>query len=133
MENFEPEIGQLMFGAPFQEYKTPNFVEAALIMMEGELDRVMWNINQKIYESPFRNTGNDFDSDVFSVHSYNWDDEEQLWNFKYGDFEVSWYKHLGRSSSMNKKISPQEISDMLDTCLKYIVSLDVALDEFEKM
>jgi hypothetical protein len=131
MENLE--LGQLLFGQPFQKNDMSNIVEAALNLIGERLDLVMWNINQKEYNSPFQNTGNKFDSEVFSVHAYSWDDEIQPWNFKYGDFEVSWYKCLGRGSSMNKNISPQEVADMLDACLKYIETLDVDLDDFENV
>ena len=127
------ELGQLFFGQPFQKNKMSNIVLAALNLIEDRLDSAMWNITQKEYNSPFQNTGNNFDSEIFSVHAYSWSDEIQPWNFKYGDFEASWYKCLGRGSTMNKKISLQEVADMLNACLKYIETLDTGLDDFENM
>ncbi len=36
----------------------PEYIIALLFYIEEELDRIMWNIHQEEYDSPFRNSGN---------------------------------------------------------------------------
>jgi hypothetical protein len=117
-KQFEPELGQMVFGQPFKQYEGSELLDAALRAISNELDRVMWNIEQKEYSSPFDNTGNQFECDTFKAHAYSWNDEEdQPWNFKWRDVEVSWYKWSGRGLSTNKPLAPDLISEMLDDCL----------------
>lgn len=115
---FEPELGQMIFGQPHKEHAGSNLLEAALRRLSGELERVMWNIHQRNYASPFDNTGNWFKCDTFEVQAYSWGDDEQPFNFKWRDVEVSWYKYLGRGLSANQELPPTLISEMLDDCLK---------------
>lgn len=114
---YQPELGQLIFGQPYREWGVSNIVDAALCRIRDELDRVMWNINQQEYDSPFGNTGNQFKCDTFEVHAYSWGDDEQPFNFKWRDVEISWYKYLGRGMSANQDIHPARASEMLDDCL----------------
>ncbi len=125
-DSYEPEIGQWAFGQPYKEYRASALLIAALDAIDGELDRIMWNIHQERYESPFGNTGNSFQElDDFQVEAYSWNEEyEQPWNFKCGDIEVSWYKYSGRGTSVNREVLPSEIAQMLDACLS-------ALHEYE--
>jgi hypothetical protein len=117
-KQFEPELGQMVFGQPFKQYEGSELLDAALRAISNELDRVMWNIEQEEYSSPFDNTGNQFECDTFKAHAYSWNDEEdQPWNFKWRDVEVSWYKWSGRGLSTNKPLAPDLISEMLDDCL----------------
>ncbi len=120
MNQYEPEIGQALFGQPHQPFATDSYIEAALQMISEELKRVMWNINQKEYNSPFDNTGNRFECNAFKVHAYSWGDDPQPWNFKWGNIEISWYKHLGRGMSSNKEINPAIAAKMLNQCLETI-------------
>jgi hypothetical protein len=121
MKTFEPELGQMVFGQPFKDHKVSNLVEAALRRIRDELSRVMWNVNQEHYESPFCNTGSDFKCDRFEVQAYSWGDEEQPFNFKWRGVEISWYKYLGRGMSANTAISALTASEMLDDCLDALV------------
>jgi hypothetical protein len=106
--------------------KCPEWLEAFLEHIETELERVMWNKNQKEYQSPFRNTGNSFENDVFLVRAYDWgwDYADTLHipapvNFlwKTGQLEVRWYKHLGRLPELNREVTPDEGIQMLDECI----------------
>lgn len=115
---YQPELGQMIFGQPFKEHAVSNLVDAALCHIRDELDRVMWNVNQREYDSPFGNTGNTFKCDTFEVHAYSWGDDEQPYNFKWRGIEISWYKYLGRGMSANAIITPATVSEMLDDCLK---------------
>jgi len=126
MSEFEPELGQLVYGQPYKPYAVPDIVEAALCFVRDKLDNAMWNINQEEYASPFGNTGNVFKCDTFEVHAYSWGDDEQLFNFKWRDVEISWYKYLGRGMSANMEISPQLASEMLDDCLAAIERYEAA-------
>lgn len=97
----------------------PEYIVALLFYIEEELDRIMRNIHQEEYDSPFRNSGNvkGFKTDVFEVHAYDWGDEPQPFNFKYGDIEISWYKHLRRGTVCNRQITPKEAVKMFNDCM----------------
>lgn len=125
MSNYQPELGQAAFGQPYKERDCPDYVEAALIMIREELERVLHNTTDSNYSNPFDNSGGEFKCEEFEACAYSWSDDEQLYNFKWRDIEISWYKYLGRGMSMNKKLTPQVCSTMLTRCLK-------ALLEYEK-
>ncbi len=118
MNEYEPELGQVAFGQPFKQYEASNLLIASLDAIKEELARVYWNKHQKQIEDPFGNYAGKYKNDIFEVESYSWNDEvEQPYNFKYKDIEISWYKYLGRGTSVNKELLPQEINDMLNDCL----------------
>lgn len=121
------ELGNLMFNTnKNQQYECPRWIVALLNELDNQLDRVMWNIHQEEYQSPFENTANSFKNDVFKVQAYGWsDDIEQPYNFKCGDIEISWYKYLGRDTTINGEYEPQVIIDMFNKCLKSILNMDV--------
>ena len=121
------ELGNLMFNTnKNQQYECPRWIVALLKELDNQLDRVMWNNTQKEYPSPFENTANSFKNDVFEVQAYNWsDDIEQPYNFKCGDIEISWYKYLGRDTTINDEYEPQVIIDMFNKCLQSILDMDV--------
>jgi len=115
----KPELGQMMFGQPFQEETASNLLIAALQMIREEVARVEWNKRQEQYD-PFERSQM-YANPVFAVEGYSWDEDyEQPWNFKYKDIEVSWYKHLGRSTSVNRIITPDEINTMLNDCIAHM-------------
>lgn len=110
--------------------EVPNYVQAAFRQIDEELSRVMWNINQEEFDSPFDNTGNKFKNDVFEVEAYSWDEEyDQKYNFKWGDYKVRWYKHSRRDPEANRFISPEECAQMLDECLESIIKMDIDEDD----
>lgn len=122
---YQPELGQMCFGQPWKQYEGSDLLEAALQFISYRLETVMWNIHQKEYASPFSNTGERFDCDTFSAHAYSWnDEEEQPWNFKWKDVEISWYKHCGRGLSVNQELKPDRISEMLVDCLAALNVMD---------
>ena len=119
MANYEPGLGQAIFGQPWKQYECPEWLIAILDYIEAELIRVYCNINQKEINNPFRNTGGKFKNNVMEVEAYSWDDEkEQKYNFKWREIEISWYKWSGRGTSINKEVTPEEGIEMLNDCLK---------------
>ena len=117
--DYEPELGQAVFGQPHKEHAVPRYVEAALDHLRDVLQRVQWNMKQKQVEDPFGNTGGSFKNDTFQVEAYSWDDSyEQPFNFKWGALEISWYKYHGRGMSMNREVSANECARMLDECVE---------------
>jgi hypothetical protein len=125
MKEFTPELGQFVFGQPSKQYECPEYLTALLRGIDSELDRVMWNNHQTEYSSPFSNTGNGFKNDTFEVQAYSWsDEEEQPYNFKWRDFEISWYKYCGRGMSINREIMPVEAVQMYDDCIASIQAME---------
>lgn len=121
------ELGNIIFNTnKNQQYNCPRWIVALLNELDDQLDRVMWNIHQERYPSPFENTANSFKNDVFEVQAYDWnDDVEQPYNFKCDDIEISWYKYLGRDTTINGEYEPQKIIDMFNKCLQSILDMDV--------
>ena len=113
------ELGNFMFNTnQNQQYDCPNYIIALLKEIDNQLLRIMWNKNHKEYESPFGNTGNKFFNKVFQVQAYEWNEDiEQQFNFKYKDIKSSWYKYLGRDTTINKEITPEEAADMFNDCI----------------
>ena len=120
------ELGQMLFANNnIYSYECDDYIIALLKNLDSELCRVMWNKNQKEYDSPFQNTGNSYVGKNFEVYAYSWDDESnQTYNFKCGDIEISWYKYLGRGTTINGDYSKDEIVAMYDKCLKEIREID---------
>ena len=111
-------------------FDVPEYVLAALMYIDNELSRIMWNINHKEFESPLTNSANSYKNEVFEMEAYSWDDEyDQPYNFKWKDYEISWYKHFRRIPKSNRQISPDECAIMLDECLKSIRKLEREDDE----
>ena len=120
------EIGQAIFANNnIYSYDCDEYIVALLRHLDSELCRVMWNKNQQEYDSPFQNTGNSFIGENFEVHAYSWnEDEEQTYNFKCGDIEISWYKYLGRGTTINGEYTPEQIINMYNICLNEIRKID---------
>jgi hypothetical protein len=131
MTQFVPELGQAAFGQPHQEHAVPDIMLAAMTMVSDELSRVMWNIHQTDYHSPFHNTGNDFRNDVFHAVAYSWGDDEQPYNFAWRDLRISWYKHMGRGCSSNIPVTPDLASQCLDDCLASIMRMEEEHDRLQ--
>lgn len=124
MNEFTPEFGQIAYGQPSQQFEVPEIMDAVLAAISAELERVMWNIHQEEYASPFSNTGNRFECDTFKAHAYDWGDEEQPWNFAWRDLRISWYKWCGRGCSANMEITPDLAAQCLDECLGAVRNLE---------
>lgn len=100
-------------------------LQAVLGRINQEMERLYWNANQKELESPFFNSGTEYKDDIFEVHAYYWGDDESLINrpnFKYGDFECTWYKHYLRGldwsfrGDRDVEISANFLEQMLEDC-----------------
>jgi hypothetical protein len=116
-EQFTPEIGQYAFsGSPWGEWS-----------MSRRVYRFMRDLGEKLADSfgraPTGNTGEHFENEVFSMRAYCWCDGDRHPdgcppNFKCGDFEVRWYKYLGRGSSMNRNIGAEELAEIERRCME---------------
>jgi len=113
LKTYEPELGQALFGQDPQEYEVPRHVENALEKIAEELERI-----SRGNQTPFDNSGEHFQNQIFEADAYSWSTDDQQYNFKWRDFEVSWYKCLGRGMSMNRDITEEETKKMLEGCLK---------------
>ena len=105
-------------------HRVPEYVKAAFSLIDEEMQRVMWNINQELFESPFENTGGEYKGKIFDVEAYDWDEENnQKYNFRWKDYYVRWYKYCGRDMESNRELSPEECATMLNECLNELKSL----------
>ena len=131
----ELELGNLMFNTNVnQSYECPNYIIGLLREIDRVLNRVMYNINQEDYNSPFDNTGNSFKNDVFEVQAYSWDDEvQQEYNFLYpvdktkanmSDLKISWYKYLGRDTTINQEIDSNVMVDIFNNCIQSLLQME---------
>lgn len=97
-----------------------SLVEAALILIEGEMKRIYWNTKHRELESPFGNHGNEYSNQTFTVRAYEWDEEaEYKPNFEYKDLKVDWYKYLGRDMVVecDHEITARFLADMVNDCI----------------
>ena len=111
----------------------PLYVETLLCGIESELCRIMGNKLQEDYDSPFRNTGNEFICPEFEVRAYYWgDDEEEIEkpNFKCGNLEISWYKYLGRGMFINQRITPKKMVEIHNKCILYLRRFEEINEDF---
>lgn len=125
------ELGNIMFNPnENQRYECPNYIIAMLREIDRQICRIMWNINQEKYDSPFCNTGNSFELGNFKIIAYNWnDDKSQDYNFIYKvyklkanipDLKISWYKYLGRDTTINQKIDSNVAIQIFDDIINQL-------------
>ena len=125
------ELGNLMFNNNTnQVFDCPNYIVALLREIDRQLDRIMWNIHQETYDSPFNNTSNSFKLGNFEIQAYNWNDEEsQDYNFIYRvdktkanmpDLKISWYKYLGRDTTINQEIDSNVMVQIFDDIIEQL-------------
>ena len=120
------ELGNLMLNPNFNQTLTcPAYIQALLRDLSRHLDILMHNKLHTDYDNPFDNSGNSFKNDVFEVQAYNWSDEiHQDYNFKWQDVKISWYKYLGRDTTINKSLTEKEARIMYDACLASIRAME---------
>lgn len=111
MSEFDPELGQSIFGQPYQEMGATDEVVAAMRLIAGSIE------GAGLGENPGDNNGSTFINGTFQMDAYSWSEEEQPFNFKWKNFQVSWYKYLARSATQNRAISPRELAEMTCQCL----------------
>ena len=115
-------MGQMLYGDKTAEYEVPRYVEAALTMLNCELERIT-------ELQPFSNSGDRFeDIDTFKVRAYDWndDDPDPRPNFEWSDFKVWWYKYMGRGMSCNRVPTCQEAARMLDECMDALAKYEAS-------
>ena len=124
------ELGNIMFNNNMnQEYECPRYIIALLRDIDKVLERVIHNTQHIEYNSPFENTAESFRlPKVFEVHAYNWnDDESQEYNFIYyvdkfkanmDDLKISWYKYLGRDTTINQELDPNTVINIYNDIIK---------------
>jgi hypothetical protein len=119
-EVFPPELGQAAFGAPWQEYAMPEFVRAGLAYLGAAV-----TAESSTGANPTGNTGASFENEVFALRSHCWCDggakghEEGCppnFEHKSSGFDASWYKYLGRGSSVSAPITPQAFVGIVTDC-----------------
>ena len=76
-DEYQPELGQMLWGQPPQELSPTIEVEAFI----DALAAAFYVANPKL-DSQFNNTGSRYKWPSFTVHAYSWSDEEQPFNFK---------------------------------------------------
>ena len=125
------ELGNIMFNTnKNQILNCPRWVVALLEDINNKLKVVAWNTDHKEFYSPFENTGNRWSNDVFEVQAYSWDDEiAQPYNFKCGEIEISWYKYLGRDTTINGEYTEKELINMYNKCIESLDRLNNSIME----
>ncbi len=89
-----------------QTFECPDWVVSLLEDIEKHISRLHYNRTQETWISAFRNTGASYIGNDFEVYAYNWGAEELPYNFRWKSIELSWYKHLGRNTTIN--INPRD-------------------------
>ena len=115
---FEPELGQFIFSnATFGEFQMQHHVKLGIAQISEFLVHTL-----PMDHNPTDNSGAYFSNDVFSIRAYCWCDGDEHPkgcppNFECGDFEASWYKHLGRGSSQSRLLSAEEWDSIYRKCI----------------
>lgn len=129
------ELGNIAFNNNVnQQLNCPRYIVALLRDIQRQLDRIMWNIYQKEYDNPFENTANTFELGNFKIQAFNWNDEvEQEFNFLYKvdkikanmpDLKISWYKYLGRDTTINQEIDENVMVSIYDDIIKQLLEFE---------
>lgn len=126
--DYQPEIGQMCWGQPWQSFDGSVLLDAAVERMARSWERIMWNRLQREVDRPFNNSGASFETEGLAIRAYSWDDsDEQPWNLKCGEVEVSWYKHSWRGLSVNRPMTNDDIADFLSAALAALEPCDTGL------
>lgn len=100
---YQPEIGQMCFGNPWNGYAVPEFVEAMVVSLNHESNRIHRNNTQRFGDH--LGEGVNVKMGEVDWHTYWWGDDEapeaSLPNLAFQDVEIRWYKHIGRGMSTN--------------------------------
>lgn len=116
------ELGNIIFNEnKNQEFICPDWVVALLKDIKERLNTALWNKYQLEMPSPFDNSNSIYDGKCFEVKAHLWSSEtKRLYNFKYKNIEISWYKYLGRDTTINGEYSNEEIINMYNDIIKEI-------------
>ncbi len=96
-----------------------SLLKACLGFIESEMSRLYWNKYQKSMDSPFINTGEHYQNEVFSAKAYDWNDNSDP-NFEYKGLKLWWYKHYcrGLTGTIEGALTAEFLADMLNTCIR---------------
>lgn len=71
---------------------------------------------------PTGNTGASYENDTFYISAYDWTEEDgsqvppNFW-FKESNYQIEWYKYLGRGNLSNRESSFEEAMHVLGACI----------------
>lgn len=122
MSEYEPELGQALWGPPSGAFGCPDFVDALLENLLWNIEVSYWNVNQKRWDRL-----SDPGIPGLSYRPHYWGDDESeaaLPNFKLASSrqEIRWYKHPGRGMSCSVDMSNDQ----------WVAWYDLALDIIRK-
>jgi hypothetical protein len=126
VSDFEPELGQALFSnSPSGEIELEEHVEAGINLLAKLVAGGDWYSDSTVNVGPEA----DFDNGTFQMRAYCWCDGERPGhedgcppNFRHGDFEARWYKHLHRGASQNRPMPAERWRRILIACLGSISS-----------
>ena len=122
--SYEPELGQAVFGGPWESLDTPGYVTAGFDVIASRIASRR-GLDPEGMSVLTANSGEgDYVSDVFAMRSYCWCDGSTHPdgcppNFEHAasGFVARWYKHANRGQSCNRLMGAQEWSAVLAECL----------------
>ena len=118
-KKYEPELGQSLFGCQYQGSYCPGFVTNGLLYL-GDAVEAFMERNDPNFGSPTKNSGSKFSNSTFSMRAYYWGDDEKnelIPNFQCGDFSITWYNYINGGTAMNRAITWEEFSKIIQKCL----------------
>lgn len=118
------ELGNIMFnGNTIQRYICPKYIIALIRDLGQRIEQITGN-------NPCDNTGAIFETETFVIEAFNWNEEiDQPYNFKYKNIEISWYKRLGRDTTINGDYSTTQIIEMYNKCIEAIDKYEAELEK----
>lgn len=118
------ELGNIMFnGNTIQKYICPKYIIALIRDLGQRIEQITGN-------NPCDNTGAIFETETFVIEAFNWNEEiDQPYNFKYKNIEISWYKRLGRDTTINGDYSTTQIIEMYNKCIEAIDKYEAELEK----
>lgn len=73
--------------------------------------------------NPVDNSGAEYENEVFYLGAYDWNEDKDyvpnFW-FKPTNFQVEWYKHIGRGTYANRPLTYSEAYEMFKACIDSI-------------
>jgi len=118
MNDYKPELGQMIFGCPYATYEPGPLGEAALRYVLHEIKRVYGNREQMDWDE---HTDPGIPGIVF--RPYYWGDDETqqtLPNFESAEVEIRWYKNPWRGVSVAKDMQPTDWDAWLRETLRCV-------------
>ena len=93
-------------------------IQATLNKIKEEMERIYWNHHQKEMETPFDNTGLNYQNNVFIVRAYDWGGNVKP-NFEYKDLKVWWYKYSNRGTyaECGHVLTYDDLNQMIGECV----------------